>query len=404
MGAKGSKRSQVDPLTVDENDAIDRLMSYKEIISLDELYHKWRSYLTPNMCVHLKKLIATNRPCRQRMVHVYRCLATCEMYQESYQKLMSLAVNKSNVEYYTTDLIETIILCLKDTDEYAYWVRIGVKAHTTPQLVSQLSKNGLSGNINVWLKGNTLLGLLHRALVTTLYSIPRKLDLLPAIGIDQKYKQSFKTILDLGWIMFLKNSLPIECQDNWRLLFSSSSHGESFQSLSSAVINQGCTILIVKDDSGNVFGGYASQPWSLKPKFYGDPCCFLFSLKPDLNICVASGHNNNYMYMNSGQYTLPNGIGMGGQMEYWGLWLDAKYGLGQSNVSCSTYSNYSMLSANKDFKVNALEVWCVKEKPKPDDEEEERRVQSGKDDWDVKLLEMAGRTKYSDGYRDDEEK
>jgi len=317
---------------------------------------------------------------------------------------MSLAVNKSNVEYYTTDLIETIILCLKDTNEYAYWVKIGVKAHTTPQLVSQLSKNGLSGNINVWLKGNTLLGLLHRALVTTLYSIPRKLDLLPAISIDQKYKQSFKTILDLGWIMFLKNSLPGDCQESWRLLFSSSSHGESFQSLSAVITNQGCTILIVKDDSGNVFGGYASQPWSLKPKFYGDPCCFLFSLKPDLNISVASGHNDNYMYMNSGQYTLPNGIGMGGQMDYWGLWLDAKYGLGQSNVSCSTYNNYSMLSANKDFKVNALEVWCVKEKPKPDDEEEERRVQSGKDDWDVKLLEMAGRTKYSDGYRDDEEK
>lgn len=400
MGSKGSKHSQVEPLTFDEDEAIDRVMSYKDIITLDELYAKWNSYLTPSMAIHIKKLIATNRPCRQRMLHVYRCLATCEMYKESYLKVMSLVILKTNVVDYTTDLIETIILCLKDTNEYAYWVRIGVKAHTTSQLVLQLSKNGLSGDVSLWLQGNTLLGLLHRALVTTLYSVPRKLDLLPAIDVNQKYIQSFKTILDLGWIMFLKNRLPIDCQKSWRLLFSSSSHGESFQALSAAIINQGSTIFVIKDDSDNVFGGYASQPWLLKPKFYGDPSCFLFSLKPNLNICDASGHNNNYMYMNSGQYTLPNGIGMGGQIDYWGLWLDAEYGLGQSNVSCSTYNNYSMLSGNKDFKITSLEVWCVKEKP-DDDEEEERKVPSGKDGWDVNLLEMAGRTKYSDGFRDE---
>lgn len=403
MGGKGSKHSHIDPLTVDEIDAIDKLMSYKEIISLDELLHKWNSYLTNNMIAHIKLLFATNKPCRQRIVHVYRCLSISDLYHESHLKLMSFVIAKTNIEQYTNDLLETIILCLKDTNEYAYWIRIEAKAHTAHQLALQISKNGVTGDVAAWLRGNTLLSLLHRALITTLYSVPQKLNLLPAISIHQKYKQSFKTILDLGWIMFIKSTLPVECQESWRLLYSSSSHGESFQALSSSIIDQGNTILIIKDNSGNIFGGYASQPWLLKPTFYGDSSCFLFSLLPNLNQCVASGYNDNFMYMNSGQYTLPNGIGMGGQMGYWGLWIDSEYGIGQSSVSCSTYSDYSMLSATKDFKIDALEVWCVKEKPKQDDEEEERKIPSNKDNWDVNLLEMAGRTKYSDGLRDEDE-
>lgn len=403
MGNKGSKHNRLDPLTGEEIDAIDKLMNYKECITLEELLNRWNSYLTPSMNIHVKHLFATNKPCRQRVVHVYRCLSTCELFQESYLKLMTIVLSKSNIEQYTADLLETINLCLKDTDEYAYWIKIGAKAHTIPQLALQLSKQGSSGNIDAWLFGNTLLGLLHRALISTLYCVPNKLNLLPVINIRQKYKQSFSTILDLGWVMYLKHNLPAECQESWRLLFSSSSHGESFQSLSTAIIDQGNTILILKDNCGHVFGGYASQPWLMKPKFYGDSGCFLYSLYPNLNLCTVSGHNENFMYMNSGQYTLPNGIGMGGQMSYWGLWIDSEYGIGQCSISCSTYSNYSMLSANKDFKIDSLEVWCVKEKPLKDDEEEERKLPSNKDDWDMKLLEMSGCTKYSDGLRDEDE-
>lgn len=401
MGAKGSKHDHLDPLSMEENDAIDKLMNFKEVISLGDLIHRWNSYLTKNMNNHIKQIFATNKPCRQRVVHVYRCLSISDIYQESYQKLMTFVLSKSTIEQYTIDLLETINLCLKDTDEYAYWIRIGAKAHNILQLATQLSKNGLTGDIDAWLRGNTLLGLLHRALIIKLYCVPHKLNLLPSINISQKYIQSFKTILDLGWTMFIKNSLPIDCQENWRLLYSSSSHGESFQALSSSIIDQGSTILILKDNSGNVFGGYASQSWLFNPKFYGDSSSFLFSLYPNLNLCTGSGHNNNFMYMNNGQHTLPNGIGMGGQMDYWGLWIDSEYGIGKSSISCSTYSDYTMLSATKDFKIDSLEVWCVKEKPKSDDDEE-RKIPSKRDDWDMNLLDMAGRTKYADGLREEE--
>jgi hypothetical protein len=30
--------------------------------------------------------------------------------------------------------------------------------------------------------------------------------------------------------------------------------------------------------------------------------------------------------MNTKQKTMPNGLGMGGQLEYFGMWIDAEYG------------------------------------------------------------------------------
>ena len=51
---------------------------------------------------------------------------------------------------------------------------------------------------------------------------------------------------------------------------------------------------------------------------------------------------------------------MGGQFDYFGLWLDADYGRGHSRAqpTCTTY-NSPQLSASPNFKVDHLEVWGV---------------------------------------------
>ncbi len=51
---------------------------------------------------------------------------------------------------------------------------------------------------------------------------------------------------------------------------------------------------------------------------------------------------------------------MGGQMEYFGLWLSADYGNGHSKAKpkCSTYSS-PRLSKEEEFRVELLEVWGV---------------------------------------------
>lgn len=59
--------------------------------------------------------------------------------------------------------------------------------------------------------------------------------------------------------------------------------------------------------------------------------------------------------------------GMGGQFNYWGLWLDCEYGHGECSESCTTFSNYTQLSVNKQFEIRNIEVWAVGEKPKNED-------------------------------------
>lgn len=51
--------------------------------------------------------------------------------------------------------------------------------------------------------------------------------------------------------------------------------------------------------------------------------------------------------------------GLGGQFEYFGIWLDAEFGKGHCSETCTTYRNYKMLSATKYFEIDLVEVWAV---------------------------------------------
>lgn len=93
---------------------------------------------------------------------------------------------------------------------------------------------------------------------------------------------------------------------------------------------------------------------------------------------------------------------MGGQHEYWGLWLDSNYGQGQCSESCTTYRNYAQLSAKKTFTIRNLEVWGVGDRPEKEDlgGNGERSVLDGNLE-EKAILEMAGRSQYSEGYREE---
>lgn len=56
--------------------------------------------------------------------------------------------------------------------------------------------------------------------------------------------------------------------------------------------------------------------------------------------------------------------GMGGQHDYFGLWVDSDYGKGHSKAKprCTTY-NSPQLSAKENFTLDALEVWAVGDMP-----------------------------------------
>ena len=56
---------------------------------------------------------------------------------------------------------------------------------------------------------------------------------------------------------------------------------------------------------------------------------------------------------------------MGGQFEYFGLWLDQDYGKGHSRAkpTCTTYDS-PQLSGSENFVIDCLEVWAVGPLPK----------------------------------------
>ncbi|KAM9122239.1 MTOR-associated protein MEAK7 [Pangshura tecta] len=249
---------------------------------------------------------------------------------------------------------------------------------------------------------STFLSVIIRQGLLVLHSLPDQAnDLVKLVPKCKGIKgRGFVSLLDIPSIIYINSHLPSELQHKWRLLFSSRVHGESFSQLCGQIINQGPCILVLKDLDGYIFGGFASDSWEVKPQFQGDNRCFLFSVSPSLMVYMYTGYNDHYMYLNHGQQTIPNGLGMGGQHDYFGLWIDSNYGKGHSRAkpTCTTY-NSPQLSANENFTLDAMEVWAVGDLP-------ESAVIKGKKsilDTDPEaqaLLEMTGKSRQSDGLRE----
>ncbi|XP_022080226.1 TLD domain-containing protein 1-like [Acanthaster planci] len=201
------------------------------------------------------------------------------------------------------------------------------------------------------------------------------------------------------------HGLPHPLRDQWRFLYSTAVHGASFATLLAHVTRRGPTVLLVRDTEGHLFGGFASDSWEIGPSFVGSSRCFLFSLAPKVGIYEASGQNDHYMYLNIDQQTLPNGLGMGGQFDYFGLWLDQEFGQGHSRArpKCLTYGS-PQLSGKEDFTIDLVEAWAVGPPPKkPEDEDEDTKKSIlDKDPEAQALLELIGKGRKSEGLREED--
>ncbi|KAK2847922.1 hypothetical protein Q7C36_009604 [Tachysurus vachellii] len=213
-----------------------------------------------------------------------------------------------------------------------------------------------------------------------------------------------RSVLDIPLLMFLTSQLPAGHTAHWRLLFSTNRHGESFTRLVGNCKSQGSTVLLVKDTKGHIFGGFASHSWELKPQFQGDSRCFLFSVSPSMRVFTCTGYNQHYMYLNQGQQTMPNGLGMGGQHGYFGLWLDSNFGRGHSRARprCTTYGS-PQLSEEEDFTVDTVEVWGVGVPPGEQEQQETKKSILDVDPEIQAIMEMTGKTLHSQGLREPEE-
>ncbi|XP_006888933.1 PREDICTED: TLD domain-containing protein 1 [Elephantulus edwardii] len=242
----------------------------------------------------------------------------------------------------------------------------------------------------------TFLGVLVHHGLCLLRSSLSLASLIPERHSDQG--REFVSILDVLAVIYLNSHLPREQRARWRLLFSSDLHGNSFSQLCGRITHRGPCVVILEDLDGHVFGGFASCSWEVKPQFQGDNTCFLFSISPRMAVYTCTGYNDHFMYLNHGQQTIPNGLGMGGQHGYFGLWIDMDFGKGHSKAkpACTTY-NSPQLSAQEDFRFHRMEVWAV-----GDFVPQQANTKSILDsDPEAKaLLEITGRSRHSEGLRE----
>jgi len=146
----------------------------------------------------------------------------------------------------------------------------------------------------------------------------------------------------------------------WKLLYHSSLHGQSFNTFLGKVTNGDAqTVLIVKDTEGSIYGGYASQPWERHSDFYGDMKTFLFKLYPQASIFRPTGANRNLQWcaINFSSENIPNGIGFGGQPHHFGLFLSANFDQGHS-FTCSTFTSPPLSKTNR-FRPEVIECWGI---------------------------------------------
>ncbi|XP_051847159.1 MTOR-associated protein MEAK7-like [Antechinus flavipes] len=322
----------------------------------------------------------------------------------------------SPIQVFIEDLITSVVHVLNYRNELKGWnmktsgdFTSAIKALAT-QLLSALKQSSTpveetdnwccdSNMIKEWLPKVPLISTFLNVIIRQGFLVLLSYSELACYIPQCKDTKEFISLLNIPAIMYINSYLPTKLQKTWRLVFSSQIHGYNFAKLCGTIIGRGPCLLVVKDRDGYIFGGFSSLSWAVKGQFQGDSKCFLFTVFPNIAVYTQSGYNNHYMYLNYGQQTIPNGLGMGGQFDYFGLWIDYNFGKGHSKAKprCSTY-NSPQLSAKENFELDKLEVWVV------GDFISERRSIDKKtilENPETKtFLEMIGKLPFSDGFRE----
>lgn len=180
--------------------------------------------------------------------------------------------------------------------------------------------------------------------------------------------------------MVLTDSLAVKLQQtsehladfggwSWSPLFLDWRDGRSMQGLIHRMKDyRGIGVLVVKTGEGDVFGAVSDRWQETAGNFGGGPDCTLFSLKPELKVLKSTGKSKSYVYINSLSKNLPRGLGFGGKLNWWRLWIDWDLEKCYSNVEDLTFEEGSLLPPNSPtsnrrakFAVEHMEIWgCSK--------------------------------------------
>lgn len=180
----------------------------------------------------------------------------------------------------------------------------------------------------------------------------------------------------------LSHELPTSSQ--WKIIFTSST-SSSWSTFLQALELAETSVLIIRSVDGVIFGGYRGSPW-IRDVNFSDSESFVFKLSPEIQIYRSTGINSNHSYYNHGSKTFPNGIGFGGQLDYFAIYLESLE-RGHSRGDPSTTFNNPQFTSEPEFQVDRVELWLLEER----DQESVGYKRSIRDNIEAKaMLEMAG--------------
>jgi len=140
----------------------------------------------------------------------------------------------------------------------------------------------------------------------------------------------------------------------WKLLYSSVSHGTSFNNLMRRAKGASPFLIIIKDTANNVFGAYGSESLKFSQEYYGTGETFLFTFKDTNEIEEFNWSQKNSLYTFANEEGIMFGAG-----PFYGLWIDNELCRGRTHC-CDTFGN-KLLANNVDFDISKIEVWGVKD-------------------------------------------
>jgi hypothetical protein len=211
----------------------------------------------------------------------------------------------------------------------------------------------------------------------------------------QSPRCDFPILLSTSLHLILQHSLPVPInKQEWQCVYSSERDGKSFATMNSKIpLCEEC-VIIIKDYESCVFGAYVPFPLMPKPNFQSHSNTILFSKHPDLALYTPTSINDNHVYFNFSSKSFPNGIGFGGQLEYFSFFVkqDLTNGYCRGDPS-STFNNPLFTSSsNGDFTIDQIEIWMII----PRDTHSNTYKKSIMDNPEaIALLEMAGKEVHS---------
>ncbi|XP_046818705.1 oxidation resistance protein 1 isoform X7 [Vespa crabro] len=137
----------------------------------------------------------------------------------------------------------------------------------------------------------------------------------------------------------------------WTLVFSTSQHGFSLNSMYRKMGKiESPILLVIEDTEGNVFGALTSCALHVSDHFYGTGESLLFRFTPRFQAFNWTGDNLYFIKGNNESLAIGAGDGK------FGLWLDGDLYQGRTQT-CRTYGN-EPLAPHEDFVVKTLECWA----------------------------------------------